>query len=435
MKTHPLTLALCVLCTAACSTLEVGGADSETGTPDEAQLRITPDGGGIMSTLVLQLPTGSCLAGGSCAHPLTQAPAPSLDAIGMTLGQGLRVAPGDHALTVSGIAGKVKLTAGATRTLVLPVAKEVCTNGTPTPLPSSDFGRVPVLRYASCPGIATLDGVPISNLTASASTSTAWAGDACNGQVLWSNINRSFNCSALQANAYTVGSVSLNGGPCIDVPNQEWKAACQSWDASGGVGLGVPVRFTSDTALLPGTYGFSVESSTGMTTETRTLAEGDVKDLVFTLPQIGVVPPQFTTTLTFADPRQLPDAIAASITSNCERNYTVPATASGTLSLKAFQFPSCNYTLNVSGRTVALTQTAGNNITLYRLDVDDVAVTREDGTQYTVRGSYELYFGGQLTAGPFSTNTGLNLLSGAYELVVKYTTALGPQTAHYTFSL
>jgi hypothetical protein len=62
-------------------------------------------------------------------------------------------------------------------------------------------------------------------------------------------------------------------------------------------------------------------------------------------------------------------------------------------------------------------------------------VTREDGTTYTTRGSYEIYFGGARVAGPYATSTGLDLLPGTYELVLTYATADGSKTQHKTMSL
>ena len=65
---------------------------------------------------------------------------------------------------------------------------------------------------------------------------------------------------------------------------------------------------------------------------------------------------------------------------------------------------------------------------------DAAVVTREDGSTFTTRGTYELYFGGQKVAGPYNTNTGIDALDGAYELVVKYTTADGAKTNHYNLN-
>ncbi len=160
-----------------------------------------------------------------------------------------------------------------------------------------------------------------------------------------------------------------------------------------------------------------------------------MKDLAFTLPQIGNIPSTWNTNLTFADARELPDAAVGSITSNCERNWSIPSTAKNTVALQAFTFPECNYQLSVGGRSVALNQAVSNDITLHRVDIDDVVVTREDGSTYTQKGTFEVYFGGNRIAGPYSTGAGIDVLPGAYEVVVKYSTAEGQKTNTYDINL
>ena len=93
------------------------------------------------------------------------------------------------------------------------------------------------------------------------------------------------------------------------------------------------------------------------------------------------------------------------------------------------------YPLNVGGRPTALSQTSTNSIKLHRLDVDNVEVTKEDGSTYLVTGKYEVFFGGTRVAGPYNTNGGIDLLPGTYELVVTFNTADGPQTQRETFTL
>ena len=124
-------------------------------------------------------------------------------------------------------------------------------------------------------------------------------------------------------------------------------------------------------------------------------------------------------------------------TSTCsgDRSYTVPATSTTALKLKAFAASSCVYTFSAGGRTVALSQSSANNIKLQRLDMDHVEVTRENGSTYTVAGTYELFFGGTRVAGPFNTNTGVDLLPGTYELVTSFTTVDGAQTQRETINL
>lgn len=72
---------------------------------------------------------------------------------------------------------------------------------------------------------------------------------------------------------------------------------------------------------------------------------------------------------------------------------------------------------------------------LNRVDVDDVLITREDGTTYKVVGTYELYFGGVRVAGPYYTNSGIDMLTGEYEFVLRYRTAEGDQVSRQTINL
>ncbi len=76
-----------------------------------------------------------------------------------------------------------------------------------------------------------------------------------------------------------------------------------------------------------------------------------------------------------------------------------------------------------------------NNITVDRLDVNDVAVTRDDGSTFKVRGTWTLNFNGVQVAGPFNTGTGIDLLPGTYSLSVSYTDLNGPQTKTQTISI
>jgi hypothetical protein len=427
MRSSIASLALALVAsTVACSAL------SEDADSADDSLKISPTGTETMSTLIVELPTGTCMPGGSCARPLAVSPNISLDGAAMTIGSPLRVAPGDHTLVVSGTSKTVNLVAGATRTIVVPVVKKECTNASGSTLPETHFGRVPALRNATCPSAATIDGKPLYDANLDAPSLQVFSGANCSGTYLY-ELTRTYPCSGLSAGGYTARSVRANS-VCTNVTARDWKAFCEAYVRDGAVGIANTVPLTGDTAVVPGTYGFPLENgSGGSTNETRAVAEGDVKTLSFTLPLIGTIPDLFATNIKLEDPRELPDAVATTIASSrCpERSYTIPANASGTLALKAFKFAECDYTLTAAGRTVALNQNASNDVSLHRIDVDDVEVTREDGSKYTTRGTYEVYFGGNRVAGPFPTKTGIDALGGAYEVVVKYDTAEGPKTNHY----
>jgi len=411
------------------------GATAPIGSVDDP-LRIHPVGTENLSDLTLLLPTGACLPGNSCSTPLGTTPSFSLDGAAMTLNSTLRVKPGDHTLTVGATSTKITLTAGQQRTMVVPVAKQICQNDPLPTVPASDFGRVPTLSNAACPSAVSLDGAPFSH--------------AISGSVLFNPYYyscyyynygpydiASIDCSTLSPSTY-VYSMTLNG-TCLNNTVMDQVSACRALQSGNCAALGIssaycpsvtPFADGTEVAVVPGAYGFSTPTGT----DTRTLAEGSVTDLAFELPVVGTVPSQFHTNLTFSDPRELPDAVATQITSNCERNYAVPSTASGTLSLNAFKFPECVYSLTVAGRTLPLSQAADNNVTLYRLDIDDVTVTREDGTTFVTAGTYELFYGGLRVAGPYPTSTGIDVLPGDYEAVVTYTTLEGQKANHYTLS-
>jgi hypothetical protein len=407
------------------------------GTSDDP-VRIHPGGEENLSTLVLQLPAGACLPGSTCARPLAKTPALSLDGQAMSLGTGLRVLPGAHVLTVDRVSTTVTLVAGLTRTLTLPVAREVCSYESWPDEAVVEFGRAPSLRYAECPTRVSLDGKlvsyqpPVDIYFNSANN--------CAGSWYGPYDLRSFDCSTLGGYA---GGVWL-GSHCVNTTFVPRASLCRALQENRCSDVGIDSGYCpsvnpfagnfdvgTDVAVVPGDYGFAIETNAGPGSDVRTLHEGDLSTLAFRLPVLGAVPPIFRTNLVFAEPRELPDAASASITSNCENNYYVPSNAAGTLSLRAYRFAECNYVFSAAGRTVALSQTNDNGITLYRIDVDHVTVTREDHTTYETVGTYELYYQSQLVAGPYTTNSGIDVLPGTYDLVVRYQTAEGPKVNHY----
>lgn len=198
-------------------------------------------------------------------------------------------------------------------------------------------------------------------------------------------------------------------------------------------GGATPSIADADLAFAPGDY----VAHAGSKSVSFTLDEGDMKEVAIDLPVVGSVPATFDVDLSFADARELPDAMVATITSSCsgERSYAVPASTTSTQHLAAFQSSACTYALNAGGRSVTLDQAHANAVTLHRVDVDQPEVTREDGSTYTTQGTYELYFGGNRVAGPLTTNSGIDVLPGTYEIVIKFSTADGLQTQRQTVTL
>ncbi len=412
------------------------GSPSSPSTATDNPVRIHPGGEENMSTLILQLPPGACIQGESCAHPVTL-PGLALDGQPMTFGTGLRVVPGAHTLTVNRLSTTVTLQAGLTRTLALPVAREVCQPEPIATLPATQFGRVPSLRNAACPSRVTLDGAALVNPSL---TSVYFN----NYSYCWGSFDGPYDLTTTScANQYGyVYSVYINGY-CFNTGYTARSTICTALQQNRCADLGIDASFCvpnnpwvygNDVAVVPGAYGFTTESNAGPGTDVRTLHEGDLTDLTFSLPVIGSVPATFNTDLVFAEPRELPDATTASITSNCENHFYVPSSATGTLSLQAFRYPECSYVFTASGRSVALAQDSSNRITLYRIDVDNVTITREDHTTYETQGTYELYFQGASVAWPYATNSGIDVLPGTYDLVVRYQTAEGPKENHYSLT-
>lgn len=422
----------------------ITGEDESDSSADD--LRKKPKASENWSNLTVQLPTGSCQPGGSCSRPLGQTATIALDGANIQLGAAQRIKPGGHTLTVNGVSTTVNLTAGESKTFVLPTARRKCTAaGLPT-VSQTDFGKNISLTNAACPSTAIID--PTSGgSSAKPNVVLHWYNWNCPSANVTGTLTpatTSSQCSALRSDR--VYSVSVNG-QCMNLQqnrptdNQNGISPAEACNlyVNGDVSWANSALQTSarladhDIAFVPGKYTVTV----GNTTDTFTLTQGEQEEVALTLPVVGTVPDTFNTNITFADARELPDAATATITSSCsgDRTYSVPATNTAQLKLKAFVESNCVYTLNVAGRPTTLSQTSTNSIKLHRLDVDNVEVTKEDGSTYTTTGKYEVYFGGTRVAGPYNTNTGIDLLPGTYELVVTFSTADGPQTQRETFTL
>lgn len=421
----------------------ISGDEDEESSADD--LRKKPKASENWSNLTVQLPTGSCQPGGSCSRPLGQAATITLDGANIQLGAAQRIKPGGHTLAVNGVSTTVNLTAGESKTFVLPTARRKCTAANLPNVAQTDFGKTVALSNAACPSTAQID--PTSGGSSTKPNVTLhyynWGCPAANVTGTLNSSTASSACSALRTDR--VYSVNVNG-TCIDLRQTRADGqyginpaeACNLY-VSGDVSwansqLQTAARLQDyDLAFVPGKYVVNV----GSATETFTLTQGEQEEVALTLPVVGTVPDTFNTNISFADARELPDAATATITSSCsgDRSYSVPATSTTQLKLKAFVESGCVYTLNVGGRPTTLSQTSTNSIKLRRLDVDNVEVTKEDGSTYTTTGKYEVYFGGTRVAGPYNTNTGIDLLPGTYELVVTFSTADGQQTQRETFTL
>jgi hypothetical protein len=413
----------------ACTT----SADDGSATGDD-DLRVKPKDSENWSNLVVALPTGSCLPGNSCTRPLGTNPSVSVDGASVAIGATTRLRPGDHTITANGGAKKITLTAGQARTFVLPVARSKCTAAALGTVPATDFGQSVTLANAACPTAVTGSSAAAAPTFSTATLDPFYTPNCTN---VLTKFGQPTPCSLYAP--YTVYSVRSQNGACVNITPINAQSACNAamandWAWAAGVATNGSLLAT-DQAFIPDTYSVSVAG----TAKSFSLAEGDLTDIPLALPVVGTVPNVFATKVSFADPRELPNAagMSTTITSSCagDRAYTVAANATGTLDLKAFVAPSCVYTLRAAGRTADLNQAATNAFTLQRLDVDDVEVTRENGSVYAARGTFELFFNGTRVVGPLPTNTGIDALPGTYELVISYATADGPKTQRQTLTL
>ena len=389
---------------------------------------INPGGTENESDVTIQLPTDACVPGASCAKVLGATPSLYVDGVAVSLGGTTRIKPGSHNVAVNGIGWPLTTTAGEHTTVTLPVADTVCTDATLPNVPVTNFGGAFSVANAPCPTVATGSAVGVPS-----GSSVLYYYAACNASYVVGNPASSYNCAGAYAgyNYYyeNAAGTCVSGGAGV--------AGCTAAQQGAEVSSPGNTALTSAyEAYAPGTITATVNGST----QTLTLNPGDETTFNISLPATSTLPATFATTLTFLDPRANPDATAGTITSSCagDRSYTIPA-ATGTpapLALTAFVNSACTYTLTVGGRTQALTQTAANAISLHRLDVDNVTVTRQDldGGTYTVVGTYTLNYGGVQVAGPYNTGTGIDVLPGTYEFSLTYTDFDGPQKQTQTLT-
>jgi hypothetical protein len=422
------------LSVAACSATSDPAATiqaSETGNRSD-DVRVRPGDSENLARLTIALPTGSCLPGGTCSRPLTSGSFNlSVDGASVTLGQTLRLKPGEHSIASNGGVARVSVAAGEIRNYVLAVARSKCS---PSPLPNvpfTDFGKNIAVTNVACPSKA-LSSIPvIANL---ASISPYFAGSCTS--LLTKFGTPGTPCSAYSS--YAVTGVRSGNDACVAVTSINAQTACENATAGNWSWIGsanstaTSTLLPTDIAFVPNTYQVTAHT----TPQSFTLTEGSIAEIPVALDTVGSVPEMFATSIKFADAADLPSVgNAGQITSSCgTRGFTIASLGRATLNLRAF-VDACTYTLNVAGRQLPLSQNAANAITLQRIDIDDVTVTREDGSSYLAKGTYELFFGGNRVVAPTPTNTGIDVLPGTYELVISYSTADGPKTQRQTLTL
>jgi hypothetical protein len=443
-----------------------------TTTPDGAdtsndELRVRPGDSENQARLTLSLPTGSCLPGGNCSRPLSGTFAATIDGVAVSLGVSTRLKPGAHTIGVNGSETTVTLGARQVRNYVFAVARSKCTADALGSVPATDFGKSVEVSNAACPIVAI--GVTVTPQT----LENVWmavdvpVGPLC--KTNWFILRSDYKCQILRnqiiakisiSNSKPLAfpgngaSCSFNGAVIFSSSATDAERECNElksgdWASTfGGAARSLPPGYflpaigsvfsATDTAFVADTYSVDV----GGVAQSFTLAEGNISEIPIRLGAVGAVPNTFATNITFADVAELPSApsvwgrYAATVESNCraDRTYMLPVNSVRTpLKLKAFVDSACTYTLSVAGREQILNQSAPNAITLHRLDVDDVTVTREDGSTYLAHGTYEVFFGGNRVVRA-ETNSGIDMLPGTYELVISYQTVDGAKTQRQTLT-
>lgn len=399
----PLLVALFLgACAVAC-----GATPGDPSSSESDGVRIRPGGTELLARLTVRLPTGACFGNaGSCAAPLFYSVPLSLDGVALSLDTETRVLPGSHTLKIGPDAMPLVLAPGASRTVTLAVARRDCA-GAPPP---GDFGFVP---DETCPR-GSVAGVPFvrwRDVSFLGGSELYWRG--CD------YVASSYRWLRLPGTDFDLTDPSSIRSACEAVQSGDCGALVRFYGPSYRERC-VAEREEIWAAFAPGRHTFAV----GPAFVQHTLAEGEVRALPFALPAL----PTADVTLRFADARELPDAAPTRIRSGCGGDFVVPP-GSGTRTLRAYADVGCPYTLELPGRPEAraIASPGVTDVTLHRVDVDHVAVTREDGSVFEAQGTYVLSTPGQPNIGPYPTGTGVDVLPGAYDVVVRYTTALGAQ--------
>ena len=429
------SLTLLVASVSGCSS----AAPEEVDTTDE-QLTVTPTGDERLGRLLLLLPPGFCRPQDSCASPLEKLPDMYLDGLPIHLGRTRRVVPGAHVLKVNEATWPLSLQAGENREVRLPVVRRTCMDAPPYQTPAHDFGSTPPTYRGNCP--SSVGGPTTTLRTVNVKLMVGPLGDT---EYYGRQLTLNDDCSRADFQQPLVNYVTGGRRSYSLSTTQPVSVICRIYQLGNFDLLGDLIKDQTSVGsqyavFAPGDYSYFQAS--WLPRVSFALAEGEVRDL--SVSQKIPAPPgsqprrPFETFVTFADARNLlPTATIPSIESSCKEEpaYNFRENLSGTVHLTAYQSDRCKYALFTSGRSVKLDQDRPNNITLRRLDIDDVVVTREDGSSYTVRGLFELYFEGRSVGGPARTHVGLDVFPGTYELVVRYKTALGDQVSRTSVTL
>lgn len=190
-------------------------------------------------------------------------------------------------------------------------------------------------------------------------------------------------------------------------------------------------------AVWPGTYTVSTPAAAGPTSVT--VAPGATQGV-----DLGGVTTPTRATIAFAPPksRDLPsaksDPLAIGIPRPGRNRVTVDPAASRDIRVVGFAPGQKAAFAELGPRHLDFALAEGQTFTLQlgRIDVEDVEVTRENGTKYRAHGTYSVRsVDDNKDLGSYATQSGIDVLPGHYTVVVDYATEEGPrkQTFQLTF--
>lgn len=236
-----------------------------------------------------------------------------------------------------------------------------------------------------------------------------------------------------------------------------------------GEWIPLPHPVTTYRALLPGTYA-AKRDHPALQPVPVTATGGVVQELDVTPPDtratIVVHPPQRAFPTPDLPCRSVGSFVLREITYASHEPYDLESAipdvgsplairldANQTTTSKLLPYPSTHDThheLIVSNIATPLAPTPGQTLDIFvkRIDVNDVRITRENGTTYTVPGSWnvERYVGpgptgwvpmmrGAYCPSPFRTRTGIDVLPGKYRVTIEYSTGEGPARQEHILNL
>jgi hypothetical protein len=201
--------------------------------------------------------------------------------------------------------------------------------------------------------------------------------------------------------------------------------------------------FTNDVLTLPGDFHIAFNGLSSLPAMDVTIAAGEAKDIDLTTTDkratIHVIPPSSRSFPNSACSRS--DWLAQrSDSGTIVRQMAVPATADASYKVMPLAAADGSHyeMLTADGSGTPLTVAAGQTVDfkVKRIDVNDVSVTREDGSTYAATGSY-VVSRKDLATGTFqpllggcasNTATGLDVAPGVYKITTSWTTADGPDS-------